>query len=247
MTDRIDLDDLDDESEDAAGTRGDWLWEADTAREPTEDTGDPAGSPGDSGSAEDAASTDTDSRSAGASSADRPSPHVPRANKDRPVGVPIEGGGAGGGAGPHHRPVRAEGEDAPGSPATTDASGPHGGGAADMTMAITYRAVTRLADPAGALADATRWADWIGIVGDVEAHVIQKFQRDNQIDVDFFNGSGTGPGERLAAIDPHSMFFAERMVLVGVEGEDEAVAAAADWEFVPLSTAAGEAGWPVSA
>jgi hypothetical protein len=124
-------------------------------------------------------------------------------------------------------------------------SGPHGGGVDEMTLAFTYNAITRLSHLHGALADANEWTDWIGIVGDVEAYVINKFQRDNHLDLDFFNGSGTDPGERLAEIGEHSMFYAERMVVVGVEGEDEYVAEEAGWEFVPLSDAAAKADWDV--
>lgn len=41
------------------------------------------------------------------------------------------------------------------------------------------------------------------------------------------------------------MFYAERMVLVGLE--DEAwMAEAADWEFVPLAEAAEAAGWSLT-
>lgn len=112
-----------------------------------------------------------------------------------------------------------------------------------MTLAFTFDAIRRLDDPAAVLADARQWSDWIGIVGEVEAHVINKFQRDNALDVDFFNGTGTGPAERLGEIGPHSMFFAERMVVVGIPGRDESIAEAADWEFVDLETAAGEADW----
>jgi hypothetical protein len=116
----------------------------------------------------------------------------------------------------------------------------------DMTMAITYKAVQRLEDPSGALNEARGWTDWIGIVGKVPTPQINKFQREHQVDADFFNGSGTGPGERLASIDRNSMFFAERMVVVGVAGEDEPIAATADWEFVALSDAAEKAGWRLS-
>jgi hypothetical protein len=144
-------------------------------------------------------------------------------------------------------PTAGDDSDAAAAPdaATTDASGPHGGGVDEMTLAFTYNAITRLSQLHGALADANEWTDWIGLVGDVEAYVINKFQRDNHLDLDFFNGSGTGPGERLAAIDEHSMFYAERMVVVGVAGEDESVAEEAGWEFVPLEDAAAKAGWDV--
>lgn len=116
----------------------------------------------------------------------------------------------------------------------------------DMTMAFSYRAIRRLANVHAALADAENWTDYLGIVGDVDATVINKYQRENVLDLDFFNGSGTGPAERLAAVGPNSMFYAERMVLVGVDEREQAWAQEADWEFVPLETAAEEAGWELA-
>lgn len=250
MTDSIDLDELGGGEERAdRPNRGDWFWKGE---------GDPADE-------NETAETDTTAAEATADPADRVAstestagrtaeadsqrvPHVPRANEGRPAGIPVEQGGSGGGAGradetagdastaDHQRAETTEvAEDAP-------AAGPHGGGADDMTLAMSYAAAKRLADPAAVFADVSAWADWVGIVGDVEAHVINKFQRDNLLDLDFFNGTGTGPGERLAEIDRHSMFFAERMVLVGVDGE-ETLAEMADWEFVPLGEAAEAADW----
>ncbi|WP_417344208.1 DUF7124 domain-containing protein [Halalkalicoccus salilacus] len=110
-----------------------------------------------------------------------------------------------------------------------------------MTMAFTYEAAKRLTDPGFVFAGAA-WADWVGLVGEVDAHVLNKFQRENGIDADFFNGSGTGPAERLAEITEMSMFFAERMVLVGT-ADEEWIAEEAGWEFVPIGTAAEKAGW----
>lgn len=239
MTDRIDLDERDEPDDEQADrpNPGDWLWresgdpDAEPAPPAPEEGADRGGDGGD-------ATTDTGDDATTDGPGERAVPHVPRANKDRPVGIPVQGGGAGGGS-RDEEPRR-------GASTTGAASGPHGGDADDMTVALTYRAVRRLADPAHVVADAKSWADWVGIVGDVEAHVITKFQRDHHVDVDFFNGSGTGPGERLADVGPHSMFFADRMVVVGVEGEDEAVAREADWEFVSLSTAAEKADWALA-
>ena len=270
MTERIDLDELDDGPDEEAEprrNRGDWLWreEGDPAEEPSSDPADGSGGDGtavddESAGDHEGASVDraTGRREPAEAGTDRPVPHVPRANKDKPVGIPVVGGGAGGGrssggstrtGSPDAGDDGAERAAGAGGPAETGepaASGPHGGDADDMTMALTYEAATRLAHPATAFAEAGRWADWVGIVGDVGAPVINKFQRDNGVDADFFNGSGTGPGERLAEIDRRSMFFAERMVVVGVEGRDEPIARAADWEFVPLSRAAEKAGWELS-
>lgn len=226
MTDRIDLDELDlDESPDEdEPKRGDWFWKGE---------GDPDTEPDESVSA----STTVDDGEATDGTEDARTPHVPRENEGRPVGIPIEQGGAG--------TAESNGEGEAGE--APDAAGPHGGGVDDMTMAITYDAAKRLVDPGFAITDAGAWADWVGIVGNVDAFVINKFQREHAIDADFFNGTGTGPGERLAEIDEHSMFFAERMVVVGVAGTDEPIAERADWEFVPLTEAAEKAGWDLSA
>lgn len=245
MTDRIDLDELDvddsPESDVEQPNYGDWFWkgEGDPDDEPERTTRTA------SSELADGPVPDTETVETGADTREReqetgrerqPIPHVPRANKDKPIGLPIEQGGAGGG------PAKDDDES---TPAGSTASGPHGGGIDDMTLAITYEAARQLADPGLAFADASEWADWIGIVGHVEAHIINKFQRDALIDLDFFNGTGTGPGERLAEIDEHSMFFAQRMVVVGTEGEEE-IAEAADWEFVPLAEAVAKADWALA-
>jgi len=227
MTDEIDLDDLAVESDaEPDANKGDWFWRGD---------GDPEDEPDDDWVS--SATADSDERD------HDPVPHVPRQNQGGPVGIPKESGGAGGGTNGESSADRGdEGTTAEGTKTTQSASGPHGGGVDDMTMAITYEAARRLVNPRAVMADAAAWADWVGIVGDVEAYTINKFQRDAQIDTDFFSGSGQGPAERLADIDEHSMFFAERMVVVGVDGEAW-IAEEADWEFVPLETAAEKADW----
>ena len=265
MTDRIDLDDLEagGDDEDEAGSRGDWLWRDDESAEPPEEpvSSQTTAAGGDTADAETATTTGNDETDADGS--DRaPAPHVPKTGESTPVGIPTAGDGAdtgtssgdanstagtSGGGTESMRPMGADpstGSDA--ANGTETASGPHGGGADDMTMALTSGALRRLEHPAAVFASAYEWSDWVGIVGDVPAHVVQKFQRDHGIDVDFFNGSGTGPGERLAEIDRNSMFYADRMVVVGRAGEDEAVAERADWEFVPLETAAEKADWKLA-
>lgn len=310
MTDRIDLDDVaqpDEETAEDQPNPGDWLWRGEGS--PDEEPNAPERSVdiGADDFADDDAAT----------------PRIPRENDDRPVGVPVEGGGAGGaaagsGSAPTGGVPPSDGDDSGGGesgsetredPAdtgdtpsrtwgeaarehgdTADADSPNpgtpsGGGAtpsasrtaeghsrgeewedaqpvqqsdstpgaashgsaptrtSDMTMALSYRAIRRLKNVHAALADAENWTDYLGIVGDVDATVINKYQRENVLDLDFFNGSGTGPAERLAAVGPNSMFYAERMVLVGVDEREQAWAQEADWEFVPLETAAEEAGW----
>lgn len=248
MTDRINLDDVDiDESSDAddEANEGDWFWRGEGDPPELEQTADEAADDGSTTAESSGARTGEAAEESDAT--ERRLPRVPRENADKPVGIPTElggAGGAGGGSAPRKEGASASRENGESTPGAE--SGPHGGGVDDMTMAVTYGAIRRLADPRAAMADASRWADWIGIVGDVDAHVIHTFQRRNGIDADFFNGTGTGPGERLAEIGPRSMFYAERMVVVGVEDEDERVADAAGWEFVPLAGAAAKAGWELA-
>jgi hypothetical protein len=229
VTDRIDLDEYGTESDEQTDTdaknRGDWFWK---------ETDDPTTRP-----AQESAENGTHETSIETSdSTDTAIPRVPRENDDKPVGIPVKQGGAGGVS------VDKQGQDRSATETvTSETSGPHGGGVDDMTLAFTYEAAKRLTEPQRAFADAGRWADWIGIIGYTDAHVLNTFQRRNHLDLDFFNGTGTGPGERLAEIDEHSMFFAERMVVVGSESESKEIAETADWEFVPLSEAAAKAEW----
>jgi len=148
--------------------------------------------------------------------------------------VPTDRGGSGAGAtvgtGGLPEDARPKGE------------GPHGGGLDDTTLALTYGAVSRLSDPQLVVASVREWADWVGIVGEMSALVVNKFQREHRVDADFSNGTAPGPAERLAGIGGRSMFAAERTVVVGPP-EDEWIAEEAGWEFVPLETAAAKADW----
>ncbi|MFB6270073.1 MAG: hypothetical protein ABEH83_09025, partial [Halobacterium sp.] len=238
--------------EGADGNDGDWLWRDDDADDIEGDLDAGAssttnGSPAPGGGDADAEGDESASASAGDSQGTR-IPHVPKEGSDSPAGIPKDRGGSGGGATSGEGGTTTErgehGEQSQAADAGTErrASGPHGGGVDEMATAYTYEAVQRLDDPRIALAETNEWSDWVGLVGDVPAHAINSFLREHQLDIDFFNGSGDGPAERLAAIDEHSMFYSERMVVVGTEGE-EWIAEDADWEFVALSDAAEKAGW----
>jgi hypothetical protein len=268
MTDSIDLDELGIEEEDDASEegprRGDWFWqgEGDPDDEPSlpaddvdeaEDTDDSEGSEAGADDPGDRITAAPDPREAADAAADTnaPTPRVPRQGDDRPVGIPKETGGAGGVAAVENAGERAELSEAEKNDSgefqseAAAASGPHGGGTDEMTTAFTLRALGRLENLHVALSDANGYSDWIGIVGDVDAHVINKFQRDNGVDADFFNGTGTGPADRLADIDHHSMFYADRMVVLGCA--DEAwIAEDAGWEFVDIEDAAAKSGWALT-
>ena len=251
MTDRIDLDDLeagDDGEDEPDASPGDWIWRGEGS---PEDEPEPERVTGSAVRKDDETETETEAeadeatpdRTASESTSEpAPAPRVPSSDAGKPAGIPTEQGGAGTSAGRAGSGRSTEPSAEP-RPAGSAAEGPHGGGVDDMTLAFTYDALRRVAHPAAVFADANRWADWLGIVGDVQTHRITKFQRTHGVDADFFTGSGTDPAERLREIDRTSMFYAERMVVVGVDEADEAIADEADWEFVPLETAAEKADW----
>jgi hypothetical protein len=248
MTDQIDLDELDVQDDEETPNRGDWFWSGEGDPEDEPDPGPPSIRPDDDAESESsgaATGTDTDAATESTDPVGQAVPHVPRENKDKPVGIPTDSGGAGGAAATDTDPASNVAEDPAAGEESVEASGPHGGGIDDMTMAVTYDAARQFADPQRVFQEARAWADWVGIVGDVDAFVINKFQRDHGIDADFFSGAGQEPAERLADIDEHSMFYAERMVLVG-RPDDEPIAERTGWEFIPLSDAAQKADWELA-
>lgn len=262
MTERIDLDELatesDDSTEQDSPNRGDWFWRGEGTPDDEPDEASTWATYEETEDDDHEESADADRPDAADQSLDeggsieqnrKPVPRVPRSDDGMPVGIPVDQGGAGGAAAANRPEQSADagGDDGAAGPERRSAGheSEAGGDADGMTMAITFDAVRRLANPQRAFAEASNWTDWVGIVGDVSSPVIQKFQRDHRVDVDFFNGSGSGPGERLADIGEHSMFYADRMVVVGIEGRDEHIAETADWEFVPFSEAAAKAGWKV--
>lgn len=112
----------------------------------------------------------------------------------------------------------------------------------DMTMALTLAAVRQLANPGAAVCDATDWADWIGLVGNVSVEQLDRHCDEFSIDPDFINATGTDPAERLSGIERGSMFHAQRLVVVGTRDE-QSLATDVGWEFVSITEAASKAGW----
>ena len=265
-TDRVDLDALDvgdKEEENEQPRRGEWFWnEGSGASDTVEAAAGSSATDGEAGDATTPGMTDTDATP----ETDSPEsnltanderrarvPHVPRENKNQPVGIPVEGGGAGGAsASAAAERERDAGDEDAGTPAEggegrTISTGDSRSLASEMTMAFSYDAMKRFASPVLVMANAEEWTDWIGLVGEVDAYVINTYVRQEGLDIDFFNGAGDGPAERLAEIttNPNSMFAAERTVLVGTEGDRE-IADRAGWEFVPLEAAADAAGWDLN-
>ena len=80
------------------------------------------------------------------------------------------------------------------------------------------------------------------MVGDADAPTLNTFLRRKGVDIDFFNGAAT-PAQRLSRVAAEgSAFHSERLVLVGVEGQED-IAAEAGWEFEHLVPTAETAGW----
>jgi hypothetical protein len=114
----------------------------------------------------------------------------------------------------------------------------------DLTTAFSLEALTHLENPAHVVSEARSWSDWIGVVGDVDAPTMNTFLRRKEIDIDFFNGAA-GPHDRLARVAREgSAFHSDRLVLVGVEGQEDLVPDQ-DWEFEELEPTAAAADWTV--
>jgi len=109
-----------------------------------------------------------------------------------------------------------------------------------MTLAFELEALKRLADPETVFADARTWSEFVGVVSDEPTYVVTNFTRKHRVRQDFFSGP-RGVEESLENI--LQQFDTERHVFVGTSDEDEAVADAAGWEFLPLEAAAEAADW----
>jgi len=115
-----------------------------------------------------------------------------------------------------------------------------GGGSSDMTLAFDLAALKRLAEPEAVFTDARQWSEYVGVISEKPTYVVTNFTRKHRIRQDFFSGP-RGREDSLANVK--EQFGTERHVYVGVDDEDEALAAEAGWEFVDVEAAAEAAGW----
>lgn len=118
-----------------------------------------------------------------------------------------------------------------------------GGGSTDMTLAFELAALKRLADPNAVFNDARGWTEYVGVVSEKPTYVVTNFTRKHRVRQDFFSGP-RGVQESLENVK--EQFETDRHVFVGTTDEDEAVAEAAGWEFLPLEAAAEAAGWEIA-
>ena len=115
-----------------------------------------------------------------------------------------------------------------------------GGGSSDMTLAFDLAALKQLAEPEAVFTDARQWSEYVGVISEKPTYVVTNFTRKHRIRQDFFSGP-RGREDSLANVK--EQFSTERHVYVGVDDEDEALAAEAGWEFVNVEAAADAAGW----
>jgi hypothetical protein len=115
-----------------------------------------------------------------------------------------------------------------------------GGGSSDMTIAFDLAALKELARPDAVFNDARQWSEYVGVISEKPTYVVTNFTRKHRIRQDFFSGP-RGREESLANVI--EQFGTDRHVYVGVDDEDEALAAASGWEFIDVASAAEAAGW----
>jgi len=118
-----------------------------------------------------------------------------------------------------------------------------GGGSSDMTLAFELEALKELADPEAVFSDARSWSEYVGVISEKPTYVVTNFTRKNRIRQDFFSGP-RGREESLENV--RDQFDTDRHVFVGSGDEDEALAEAAGWEFLPIDAAAEAADWALA-
>ncbi|MFB6112963.1 MAG: hypothetical protein ABEJ58_02530 [Halodesulfurarchaeum sp.] len=114
------------------------------------------------------------------------------------------------------------------------------GGDGEMTLAFDLDALRALADPSSAFADARQWTGYVGVVSDEPTYVLTNYTRKRRIRQDFFSG----PRDKKGTLENvKTQFEGDRYVLLGVDEDDEAIADAVGWEYIPIEEAAEAAGW----
>lgn len=122
-------------------------------------------------------------------------------------------------------------------------SGAGGPGGASMTLLLTVTAVRRLADPGAAVADARRWSEQVGVIGDGAESVddVEAFVDGIDADPDFVAGPSSGS---LASI--RQRVHTDRHVVVGTGEDQRGIAAALGWEYLAVEEAATDADWDLA-
>jgi hypothetical protein len=116
-------------------------------------------------------------------------------------------------------------------------------GRGGMTLVFGCGALGRLREPASAIADARRWSEQVGVVGDAPATEVRAVVERTSSDPDFVSGEA-GVAGSLAAI--RQRFATDRHVFLGTSECDRSVGAALGWEYLPIEDAAEKADWALS-
>jgi hypothetical protein len=114
------------------------------------------------------------------------------------------------------------------------------GGNSDMTLAFELKALKALAQPDAVFTDARQWSEFLGVISEEPTYVVTNFTRKHRIRQDFFSGP-RGREESLENVS--GQFDTDRHVFVGTDADDEALAEATGWEYLPVEDAAEAAEW----
>lgn len=117
------------------------------------------------------------------------------------------------------------------------------GGRGGLTLVLTVSALSRLANPSAAVADARRWSSNVGVVGDAPPDEVTGAVERAGIDPDFVSGEKGTTGS-LAAV--RQRIATERYVVLGTDDDVRKTAWALGWEYLPLEDAAEKAEWELA-
>jgi hypothetical protein len=110
-----------------------------------------------------------------------------------------------------------------------------------MTLVFALSAVERLARPAEAIDDASRWSRHVGVVADDRSELVATIERADA-DPDFVSGDAETAGSLLAI---RQQFSTDRHVFVSADETERPTARALGWEYLPVQEAAAKAEWPL--
>lgn len=121
-------------------------------------------------------------------------------------------------------------------------------GQGEMTLALSFSSIKRLADPTAVFQEAMGWAEYVGIVSSRPQHVVLKYARDHDLPTHFMPRPDGDKAETLADVRGVSTEYepTDRYVFVGTSPEDRAAAERANWEYLTVEEAAEASGWALS-
>ena len=113
----------------------------------------------------------------------------------------------------------------------------------EMTLVIGFDALRRLAEPAAAVEDASRWTVEVGVAADGHDE-LRAFLDHEGVEPGFVSGERGLIGGLVAV---RQRIPTDRHVFVGTTPEARATAEAVGWEYLDIEEAATEAEWDLTA